>query len=166
MIKPEIKTLKEKKLIGIHINMSLNNNRTMELWKKFMPRKKEILNNISEDLISMQVYDNGIILGDVNQSFEKWATKEVMTFDNIPEGMETFTLAEGLYAVFNYKGLSTDSSIFIYIFNTWLPNSNYTLDNRPHFEVLGEKYKNGDTNSEEEIWIPIREKNNYYIEKL
>ena len=114
-----------------------------------MPRKKEILNIISEDLISMQVYDNGIILGDINQSFEKWATKEVMTFDNIPEG---------LYAVFNYKGLSTDSSIFIYIFNTWLPNSNYTLDNRPHFEVLGEKYKNGDLNSEEEIWIPIREK--------
>jgi len=32
------------------------------------------------------------------------------------------------------------------------------LDNRPHFEVLGEKYKNGDPESEEEIWIPVKEK--------
>lgn len=158
MIEPQIKVLKEKKLIGIHLNMSLRNNRTMELWKKFMPRKKEIHNSVSEDLISMQIYDNTMKLSDINQHFEKWATKEVFSFDTIPKDMEAFTLNEGLYAVFNYKGLSTDNSIFIYIFNTWLPNSNYHLDNRPHFEILGEKYKNGDPNSEEEIWIPIKEK--------
>jgi AraC family transcriptional regulator len=29
------------------------------------------------------------------------------------------------------------------------------LDDRPHFEVLGEKYKNNDPTSEKEIWIPI-----------
>lgn len=39
---------------------------------------------------------------------------------------------------------------------TWLPASDYNLDNRPHFEVLGEKYKNNDPTSEEEIWIPIK----------
>ncbi len=39
-----------------------------------------------------------------------------------------------------------------------LPNSEYELENRPHFEVLGEKYKNNDPNSEEEIWIPIKKK--------
>jgi predicted transcriptional regulator YdeE len=32
------------------------------------------------------------------------------------------------------------------------------IDNRPHFEVLGDKYKNNDPSSEEEIWIPIRKK--------
>lgn len=158
MIKPQIKHLEKTRLIGLHLNMSLNNNQTAELWKKFMPRKKEIQNTISEDLISMGVYDNGINLGDMNQYFEKWATKKVLNFDNIPNGMDTFTIEEGLYAVFNYKGLSTDSSIFIYIFNTWLPNSNYLLDNRPQFEVLGLNYKNGDPSSEEEIWIPIKEK--------
>lgn len=156
LIEPQIKNLKETKLIGIHLNMTLNNNKTMELWKTFMPRKNEILNNVSEELISMQVYSNGITLGDMNQPFEKWAVKEVLTFDNIPKDMEAFTLEEGLYAVFHYKGLSSDISIFLYIFNTWLPSSDYILDNRPHFEVLGEKYKNGDPNSEEEIWIPIK----------
>lgn len=29
----------------------------------------------------------------------------------------------------------------------WLPNSDYLLDDRPHFELLGDKYKNNDPNS-------------------
>ena len=70
--------------------------------------------------------------------------------------METFLLEGGLYAVFIHRGSSTDTSTFHYIFSTWLPKSNYILDSRPHFEVLGEKYKNGDPDSEEEIWIPIK----------
>jgi hypothetical protein len=28
----------------------------------------------------------------------------------------------------------------------------------PHFEVLGDKYKNNDPSSEEEVWIPIKPK--------
>jgi AraC family transcriptional regulator len=70
--------------------------------------------------------------------------------------MELFTLKGGLYAVFDYKGPSDDKSIFQYIYSTWVPKSKYKLDNRPHFEVLGEKYKNNDPESEEEIWIPIQ----------
>ena len=50
------------------------------------------------------------------------------------------------------------TSIFQYIFGTWLPNSTYLLADRPHFEVLGEGYKNNDPTSEEEIWIPIQPK--------
>ncbi len=73
--------------------------------------------------------------------------------------METYTLVRGLYAVFDYKGLHTDTKIFYYIFETWLPKSNdYCLDDRPHFEILGAKYKNNDPNSEEQIWIPVRPK--------
>jgi AraC family transcriptional regulator len=70
--------------------------------------------------------------------------------------MKTFTLKGGQYAVFNHKGSSTDNSIYQYIFTQWLPNSGYQIDNRPHFELLGEKYKNNDPNSEEEIWVPIK----------
>jgi AraC family transcriptional regulator len=38
----------------------------------------------------------------------------------------------------------------------WLPDSGFELDNRPHFAVMGEKYKRDDDASEEEIWIPVR----------
>jgi len=71
--------------------------------------------------------------------------------------MEFYIVPSGLYAVFIHTGAaSTAPKTFEYIFETWLPNSEYLLDNRPHFEILGGKYKNEDPSSEEEIWIPIK----------
>jgi len=109
-------------------------------------------------MISLQVYEGPLRLGDLNQEFEKWALVEVPDFEHIPDGMNIFNLESGLYAVFQYRGLNTDNRIFRYIFNKWLPQSGFELDERPHFEVLGEKYKNGSPDSEEEIWIPVRTK--------
>jgi len=85
---------------------------------------------------------------------------EVTDFYLIPDQMETLTIEAGLYAVFMYKGLPEDFAQFAnYIFGVWLPNSEYELDNRPHFEVLRERYKRASEDSEEEVWIPIKEKN-------
>lgn len=156
---PRIENLNEKKLIGKRLKMSLANNRTGELWASFIPTRKNILNHLTSDLISMQVYPSTHFSDfKLTNSFEKWATVEVSDFDNVPNDLEKFIVPGGLYAVFDYKGLSNDPSIFQYIFGTWLPNSDYILDDRPHFEILGEKYKNNDPDSEEEIWIPIRQK--------
>lgn len=154
---PKIQHLTEKKLIGKNLTMSLVNNKTGELWQKFMPTRSEITNTVSTDLISMQVYEpKHFVDFKPTNEFVKWATVEVTDFDSVPADMETFTLPGGLYAVFAYKGSSSDPSIFQYIFGTWLPGSEYRLDNRPHFEVLGDKYKNNDPTSEEEIWIPVQ----------
>jgi AraC family transcriptional regulator len=158
-MEPRIETLQAKNLIGISLTMSLSDNKTGEIWKKFMPRRQEITNNLSNDLISMAIYKpRHFIDFKPTNEFEKWAAIEVTDFSNLPAGLETFTLKGGLYAVFDYKGSSSDKSIFQYIFGTWIPNSDYLLDDRPHFEVLGEKYKNTDPDSEEEICIPIRRK--------
>ena len=158
-MKPRIEIAEEKKLVGHHLKMSLSNNKTGQLWGQFAPRIKEIKNKISTDKISMQVYPP-LYYQEFNPTteFEKWATVEVSDFENMPNGMISFILKGGLYAVFDYKGSSTDHSIFQYIFSTWLPNSQYVVDDRPHFEVLGSKYKNNDPDSEEEIWIPIRDR--------
>lgn len=154
-----IEILTEKKLLGKRMIMSLSNNKTGELWRIFMPGRGEIRNSLTSEMISMQVYDQPLDFSNPNQEFEKWAAVEVSDFETIPDGMESFTLKGGLYAVFQYKGSSTDTKIFLYIFDTWLPNSDYLLDNRPHFEILRDKYKNADQNSEEDIWIPIKPKN-------
>jgi len=156
---PRIETLNEKKLVGIRLTMSLSDNKTGELWRNFMPRRKEITNNLTNDLISLVVFKpNHFADFKPTNEFERWATAEVANFDNVPSQMESFVLQGGLYGVFDYKGSSIDKSIFQYIFGVWLPNSVYLLDNRPHFEVLGDKYKNNDPSSEEEIWIPIKKK--------
>jgi len=156
-MEPRIECLSEKSLIGMRLTMTLIDNKTIELWKSFMPKRREITNNLSNDLFSIQIYKSNHF-EDFNPGlqFEKWATVEVADFNNVPGDMETFTLTGGLYAVFDYTGSSNDPGIFHYIFGTWIPNSDYVLDDRPHFEVLGKNYKNNDPISEEEIWIPIR----------
>lgn len=156
-MKPRIENVNEKKLVGKHLTMSLADNKTAELWKGFMPRRKEITNTLTTDLISLQVYQPTHFTDfKLTNTFEKWATVEVPDFNNVPADMQKFTLKAGLYAVFDYKGASNDPRIFQYIFGTWLPGSGYDLDNRPHFEILGDNYKNNDPASEEEIWIPIK----------
>lgn len=158
MLQPRIVILQKKKLVGKRLKMSLAINRTSDLWRSFMSQRGMITNKVSSDLISMRVYDEALRMGDVRQEFDKWEAVEVSEFGAIPEGMERFVLSEGLYAVFYYRGLSTDARIFIYIFTEWLPNSNYLLDERPQFEILGSKYKNNDPDSEEQIWIPVKPK--------
>ncbi len=158
LFQPNIELLPEKKMVGKKVHMSLVNNKTFELWSSFMPLRNKILNGVGEDFYSLQVYPSDFDFQnfDIHKEFEKWALKEVSHFEAIPDEMEAFVLVGGKYAVFHYKGDSSRAAeAFQYIFTTWLPNSGYVLDNRPHFEILGENYKNNDPSSEEEIWIPI-----------
>lgn len=157
---PRIKTIKEKKLVGKRLTMSFANYKVVELWQTFMPKRKTITNNLTNDLISMVIYKpNHFADFEPTNEFERWATVEVSDFDHVPADMETFVLQSGQYAVFNHKGDAKEfAKNFQYILGTWLPSSDYDLDNRPHFEVLGDKYKNNDPTSEEEIWIPIQPK--------
>lgn len=157
-LEPQITQLEERKLIGKRLSMCFENNKTGELWRSFMPQKKEIKKTLNNDLISLQVYPPQFSFNNPQETFIKWASIEVSDFEEVPVSMETFILESGLYAVFHYQGSSSDTSIFTYIFGTWLPNSIYTLDERPHFEILGEKYKNNHPDSEEEIWIPIKKR--------
>ncbi len=155
-----ITTIRSKTLVGKRLVMSLDNNRTVELWQSFMPFKKIIRNKTSNEVISLQDYKGSFNLQNFNSSteFEKWAAVEVSNTMGIPENFEIFHLAGGSYAVFKHIGdASTFPNNLDHIFRVWLPNSIYTLDNRPHFEVLGDNYKNNDPNSEEEVWIPIKE---------
>lgn len=159
-MKPKIETLAEKKLVGQRVQMSLVNNQTRALWQGFMSRRKELANTVGTDFYSMQIYPSSYFMNfSPANAFEKWATVEVSSFNDIPEGMESIILPGGLYAVFLYKGLPAEAGKFFqYIFGVWIPASEYDLDDRPHFEVLGEKYKNDSPDSEEEIWIPVRPK--------
>ncbi|MGH1386825.1 GyrI-like domain-containing protein [Kordia sp.] len=159
MTQPTIQTLPQKKLIGKSARMSLIQNTTPILWKSFMINRKSVKNAVGTDLYSIQVYDDISYFRNFNPQteFTKYAMTEVSSFDSIPEDMETLTIESGLYAVFIYKGLPQDfAQMANYIFGQWIPNSEYTLDNRPHFEVLGEKYKPADKDSQEEVWIPIK----------
>ena len=155
---PRIELLSSKKLIGKSVRMSLAEDKTGDLWKDVMS------NVIQENSItlaprySVQLYEPGYFKKfDQSTMFTKWACMEIVELKNIPNSFETFDLPGGLYAVFDFKGASSDfSKMAQYIYGQWLPNSEYELDHRPHFELLGNNYQNNHRDSEEEVWIPIK----------
>jgi AraC family transcriptional regulator len=161
-MEPSFQTLAAKKLVGKRMRMSFSDNRTFELWREFMPRRAEIKNSVGAELYSVEVYDYDPLYFsnfDPAKEFDKWAAVEVTDFDAVPSEMETFMLRGGLYAVFVHKGpASAGPETYRYIFGTWLPSSAFLLADRPHFAVMGAKYRHEDPSSEEEIWIPIRPK--------
>ena len=156
---PKIVTIPAKKLIGYSVEMSLLDNQTQTIWQLFMPRLKEIKNAVSADLFSLQNYPDDYFTNFTPETiFTKWAAVEVKNFENIPEGFEKLEIPSGKYAVFLHKG---NTEMFAktaqYIYTEWLPNSGFQLDNKPHFEVLGDNYLGHENpESEEEIWIPIK----------
>lgn len=157
-MRPRIEMLSEKKFVGKRIKMSFSDNKTHELWRSFMPGRRQINNIIGMELYSIEVYEK-LYFDNFNpkREFDKWAAVEVMNFDRVPDEMETLNSPRGLYAVFQYKGAaSKGAETYQYIYGTWLPESDFLLDNRPHFAVMGEKYKNEDPDSEEEMWIPVK----------
>lgn len=159
-MQPRIENMKEMKFIGKRIQMSFSKNKTFELWRSFMPRRKEIMNSIGSNLYSIEIYTPQFFEHfNPETEFEKWAAVEVTDYNTVPVDMATITAPAGLYAVFSYKGVaSAVSQTYQYILGTWLPKSDFLLDNRPHLAVMGEKYKNDDPDSEEELWTPIKPK--------
>lgn len=156
-MKPRIEQLTDKHFVGMKMRMSFANNKTGLLWQNFMSRRKEIKHLIHPDLYSIEVYGAGFFNPfRPTEEFEKWAAVEVSTVETIPEAMETITIPSGLYAVFLHTGAANlASQTYEYVLGTWIPNSVYDLDVRPHFAVMGDKYKNNDPESQEELWFPI-----------
>ena len=155
--KPKIEQLEPKLLVGISMEMSLFDNRTRELWQRFMPEQHKVANRVNEEFYSIQIFDSAYFQSfDPHKTFTKWAAVEVSDVEGKPAEMDQMELVGGQYAIFAYKGMPGNPEIFKYIYSKWIPSSGYRLDNRPHFEVLGSKYKNNSPESEEEIWIPVK----------
>ncbi len=158
MTEPRIAMLPETHLVGMKSTMSLASNKTRELWQSFMPLRNQIQNRADTNFYSVEVYPGVHFFQQFNPQakFEKWAAVKVFDITVVPDSMETLIIPSGLYAVFPFKGVPADAPQFLqYVFGTWMPQSGYSLDNRPHFALMGEKYKNNDPDSEEDFWIPI-----------
>jgi len=149
-----IEIIDSKKLIGFSVNTSFQDDKTPIVWRKLMMRRKEILTRISNRLFSLQIYPENFT---PNQNFTKYALAEVSDFVNIPEEFETFELESGKYLVFTYVGKAENGpELFRYLFQNFIPENNFEIDNRPHFEIFGDAYNPNNDSAEEEIWIPIK----------
>ena len=113
MLTPKIKTLDSKLLVGMRVEMSLIENKTQQLWKTFMPQLDKVQNRISSDLISLQVYPRDYFKEfNPNTIYTKWAATEVSNYIDDDHNFESLELKGGLYAVFTYKGSSSEAFLF------------------------------------------------------
>ncbi|EPR70267.1 putative transcription regulator, MerR family [Winogradskyella psychrotolerans RS-3] len=152
---PKIKESSEIKVIGLSAKIKRHEqHKIVALWKQFMPRKHELETLASEELIAIQVFSlqkNG----EPKEEFEIWACAEVTDFKTMPQNLKSFTIPSGKYAVFLHKGTNARLT-YENIMSKWLENSGYLIDDRPHFQVMGETYENGSPDSEEDFYVPIR----------
>lgn len=81
---------------------------------------------------------------------------EVTNIENTPDGMVCKTIPAARYAVFTARGKMPGSiqDTVKYIYQEWLPNSEYQRANSADFELYDERYHGGE-NAEVDICIPI-----------
>ena len=160
-LNPSIQIFPTTKLIGQKITTSFAQDQTLELWRNFAPRKKEIKNKVNSDSYAVKIYPNTTFFQqfDPTRTFEKWAAVPVTNFDNITDCLDKLIIPVGIYAIFTYRGKPSDAmDTFRYMYGEWLPSSQYEMDNRPYFALMGDRYKGEHPDSEEEFWVPIRPK--------
>lgn len=156
-MKPRFENQNARHLVGICRRKGAGTESTADLWKEFMPRRREIKNRVNSDLISMRVFyrsnDDPLTR---KTPFDEWVAVEVSETIAVPGGMESYRVPEGLYAIFIHRGpASRAPRTMEFIFGEWLPNADCTLDDRPHLAIMGADYKRDDPEAEEEIWIPV-----------
>lgn len=157
---PSIEVVDRVTVVGIHRPMSFAAPSMRELWQAFRPRAGDVGNRASDDFVSMRIYDRPVGAAPRLESrFEQWAAVEVEAAGELPEGMDTHTLAGGHYAVFTYRGRADAfAGAARYIYGEWLPTSGYELADREFFEVLPPSYRPDDPDASETVWIPIQER--------
>lgn len=154
-MEPKIIEKNKFMVVGMKYYGSNNNNEIPELWKRFRPRMDEIKNAVNGN-VAMGVCEFVDNLTDESK-FTYFACLEVSSLEDIPRGMEGFTVEKNKYAVFTHKG-SVDrlGDTYEYIYGSWLPKSEYEPAKSHDFEYYDERFNPGDENSELDIYIPIK----------
>lgn len=159
---PEVKIIEVApiRLAGLSIHTSLSEGKVTGLWKEFRSIQKQFQNPKAHPSYSVSIYEPGLRMKDFNPDtkFEKWAAVQLAAEEELPKGINELIIPSGIYAMFVYQGTVRDfHATARQFFGEWIPQSDYEVDDRPHFEILDERYL-GPMNpeSEEEIWIPVK----------
>jgi AraC family transcriptional regulator len=155
---PEIYTQREMRLAGLRTSFfgadSEKNNvseKLPPLWQQFIARLPEIGNKVGGMCYGVvrQLHEN-------SDELEYFCAIEVTSPADIPEGMETITIAPALYAKFTHKGaVNLIDNTINYIYSTWLPQSGKRHTCAADLEFYGADYDPASDESVMHYAIPI-----------
>jgi AraC family transcriptional regulator len=158
---PLIQLQPQVDLVGMPMQMSLQNDQTPLLWRTFMQQKNRLPALQNRELFSVNIFNEAFnyLMPEPQKVFTKWAAVQAGKGENLAAPFQHLSLPGGLYAVFKEMGAASRAKeIFTWIFSGWMPDSGYIADHRPHYEILPENYRHSPDTAEELIFIPIRKK--------
>lgn len=122
---------------------------TMNKLKRVNPSAMYGLEDYTNDFISEPL------------QFYYMAAVDVEEDTNIPDGMCKIKIPQALYAVFTVNGNNANGEIgkaFKYIYDIWLPNSEYCLDENLliDFEYYDERWDCQSKSAQLDIYIPVK----------
>jgi AraC family transcriptional regulator len=134
-------------VLGMKYRGAPGNPEIPKLWDRFIPRENEIQHR-SDPHVGYGImgrYDQA------TNTFDYLAGVPVTKTDDIPDGMETWELPAGKYAVFTtcLKTLHRDMDT---IYGQWFPNSGYQHADTPDFELYDGDFRGGD---EDPVYVYI-----------
>jgi AraC family transcriptional regulator len=160
-MEPKFITRSSFPVIGFELKTTLKDNQNTkqipEFWGKIMAEKLiDKIPNRKDEKESLGVCTD---FNMEDQSFIYMIASEVTSTDSIPDGMVMRIIPEAEYAVFTVKGEIPKSiqDAFAWIFNEWLPNSEYDHSDSADIELYDDRCCGGDA-SEMDIYIPVRKK--------
>ncbi len=147
------------KVVGMKIHTSIEENRIPQLWKDFIDRMNEL------DKVAVPDCSLGICLNESvteykeDSKFDYLACRVVKDDSVVPAGMGYREIPAQLVAVFTHFGsLETLSETYDYIYDKWLPGSEYKLITADEIEWYDSRFKFGEKDSQMDIHIPIIKK--------
>lgn len=156
---PKILTLPERKIIGCSYTLKNVFSETQDFleilkdhWSNFIKRLPEI-----QTLPSLHRY--GVLKDDScfdDDNFIYFSGVEVMNYDHIPKGLETYTLPAQTYAVFQSEGRGENSAQTMdYIYGIWLPQSEFKRDSGDDYELFDQGFSLDSKNSYYYYYLPV-----------
>ena len=147
--------LEEASFLGFSTETSLVQNQTAVVFRQLMIWRKD-----DEAYKNMPVYDIKIYPRDYFTAFDpsrpfvKWAAVKRKEKDT-NASLKPYVVPRGSYLCFTHTE-RVSPSFFQELYNTWLPQSPYELDDRPHFDKMWPDPTNRGAVVKEEIYIPIK----------
>jgi AraC family transcriptional regulator len=150
MGKPEIVSKEAFTVVGLKYRGKNENQEIPSLWRMLLPRFGEIKGMVKSE-VSYGVMGN---MDHDSGEFDYLAGYEFVSEDNIPEGMETWSIPEQKYAVFPAT-LPTLMDVFANINDLWFPESDLKRSDGIEFELYDESFDPQDASSLLFLYIPI-----------
>ncbi len=147
--------LEESSFIGFSTETSLVQDRTALVFKQLMIWRKGSVKYRNQPAYDIKIYPQGYFTAfNPSRPFEKWAALKQVD-QSIIGDLQPYTLEGGSYLCFTSEG-RVSAQFFQELYSSWLPQSRYELDSRPHFDKIWPEPAQRGRVLKEEIYIPVK----------